>query len=192
MHAKRLRFEESILFSHLSDTWPVTMPPRWSKSRFSASYHAGLKEYQPSTWRTHPAPPSSDRSQHHSDTPVYPSASGLHSQPSPWNPSYSIPVRTPPQSHPWDTCTAPEDHRPNPASQPEQSEENMDVNLWLIEAILRAEDTPALPVSRLERHPALFPFDIKLSRSELLDSKHFELSRQGLNRQIITLVSMSS
>ena len=65
--------------------------------------------------------------------------------------------------------------------------ENVDVILWLIEAVLRAEDALMLSVTRLERHPALFPFDIKLSRSELLESQHFELSQQGLNRQMISL-----
>jgi len=70
--------------------------------------------------------------------------------------------------------------------------ENMEVNLWLIEAILRAEDIKTLPVTRLERHHALFPFNIKLSRSELIESKHFELYRQGLNRHMITLISRSS
>jgi len=76
----------------------------------------------------------------------------------------------------------------NPHTQPRKIEsENVDVNLWLIEAVLRAEDTTTLPVTRLERHPALFPFNIKLSRSKLLESKHFELSQQGLNRQMISL-----
>lgn len=65
--------------------------------------------------------------------------------------------------------------------------DNVDVNLWLIEAVLRAEDTTTLPVTQLERHPALFPFNIKISRSEILESQYFELSRQGLNRQIISL-----
>lgn len=65
--------------------------------------------------------------------------------------------------------------------------DNVDVNLWLIEAVLRAEDAPAQPLTRLERHPAIFPFNIKLSQSELLESKYFELSRQGLNRQMISL-----
>lgn len=65
--------------------------------------------------------------------------------------------------------------------------DNVDVNLWIIEAIIRAEDAPAQPLTRLERHPALFPFNIKLSRSELLESKYFELSRQGLNRQMVSL-----
>jgi len=65
--------------------------------------------------------------------------------------------------------------------------ENVEVNLWLIEALLRAENTLMLPVTRLERHPALFPFNIKLSRSILVESKHFELSRQGLDRQMIAL-----
>ena len=75
---------------------------------------------------------------------------------------------------------------PNTQSRKIESE-NVGVNLWLIEAVLRAEDTTALPVARLERHLALFPFNIKLSRSELLESTYFELSRQGLNRQMISL-----
>jgi len=41
--------------------------------------------------------------------------------------------------------------------------------------------------ARLEEHPAVFPFNIKLNRSELLESKHFELARQGLNRPMISL-----
>ena len=61
MRATSLEFEESRQVFHLSDTWPATMPPRWSKSQSSTSYHAGLKEYQPSIWRTHPAPSSPDR-----------------------------------------------------------------------------------------------------------------------------------
>ena len=64
---------------------------------------------------------------------------------------------------------------------------NLDVILWLIEAVLKAEETITLPVTSLERHPALFPFKIKLSRSELMESKRFELSKQGLDRQMVSL-----
>ena len=75
-----------------------------------------------------------------------------------------------------------------PHIQPRKIEsKNVDVNHWLIEAILRAKDTTTLPVTQLERHPALFPFNIKLNRSKLIESKYFELSRQGLNRQMISL-----
>jgi hypothetical protein len=86
----------------------------------------------------------------------------------------------------WGVLTQNEIRKPHTPSRKSESE-NKDVILWLIEALLRALDTTALPVTRLERHPALFPFNIKLSRSILLESKTFELSRQGLNRQMISL-----
>jgi len=90
----------------------------------------------------------------------------------------------------WGVLMQNENRKPHTQTRKIESE-NVDVNLWLVEAILRAEDTLTLPLTKLERHLALFPFKIKLSRSELLESKYFELSRQGLDRQIITLVSRS-
>jgi len=90
----------------------------------------------------------------------------------------------------WGVLMQNENRKPHTQTRKIESE-NVGVNLWLVEAILRAEDTLTLPLTKLERHLALFPFKIKLSRSELLESKYFELSRQGLDRQIITLVSRS-
>jgi hypothetical protein len=62
------------------------------------------------------------------------------------------------------------------------------VGAVLIEALLLHEQR-ALPVDALLRHPAMFPFKVIVRVNELRDSERFEVYRQGLDEDVVRLVS---
>jgi len=46
-----------------------------------------------------------------------------------------------------------------------------------------------LPLSQLLRHPAAFPFQVELSAHDLRRSRYFEINRQGLDLDVVSLAS---
>jgi hypothetical protein len=57
----------------------------------------------------------------------------------------------------------------------------------LIEAVLIGGRHRAAPIADIVRHPALFPFDTRVSTGELRDSGAFLVERQGLDVDIVRL-----
>ena len=57
----------------------------------------------------------------------------------------------------------------------------------LIESLLLAAEADELPAGRLRSPPALFPFALDLSTSELRRSPRFEVHRQGLDHDVVAL-----
>jgi hypothetical protein len=67
------------------------------------------------------------------------------------------------------------------------STSSQDLELWFLEAVLKAEDTDFAPLEQIYKMPSAFPFSINTPISVLLDSKKFEISQQGLNRSMISV-----
>lgn len=61
------------------------------------------------------------------------------------------------------------------------------VQVWMIEALLRAQNTPCMSLRQVETSPALFPFDVRLVVSEMRKSPRIELSRQGADVDMVAL-----
>src|SRR5690554_5872288 len=58
---------------------------------------------------------------------------------------------------------------------------------WLIECILRSSNQDESPLIDVLTSPNLFPFKIDVSKEDLAEESGFELSRQGLNREILSI-----
>lgn len=61
----------------------------------------------------------------------------------------------------------------------------------LLEGLLINEGT-AIPVEQTIRHPAIFPFDVSLHTNSLRQSLRFEVHRQGLDVDVVRMVSRES
>lgn len=61
------------------------------------------------------------------------------------------------------------------------------VQVWMIEALLRAAGTPCMSLRQVESSPALFPFDVRLVVSEMRKSPRIELTRQGADTDMVAL-----
>jgi hypothetical protein len=59
--------------------------------------------------------------------------------------------------------------------------------LWLLESLVRSSPEKEMPLISAITSAALFPFAINLFKENLLSCDNFELTRQGLNSDIITL-----
>jgi hypothetical protein len=57
----------------------------------------------------------------------------------------------------------------------------------LVEAVLLKAENEALPLSQAAGHPALFPFDVRVSSLWLRKSDRVQVFRQGLDREFIIL-----
>lgn len=57
----------------------------------------------------------------------------------------------------------------------------------LLEAILLDAEQDMLPVEQVNKHPALFPFDIRVNAQELRQSDHVRVYRQGVDVEVVTL-----
>lgn len=65
--------------------------------------------------------------------------------------------------------------------------ENLDICLWITEALLRAENKLGTSIREIVKHPSLYPFDLKLNLQEVKACKRFEVYVQGLDKQTIRL-----
>ena len=59
--------------------------------------------------------------------------------------------------------------------------ENVQVRLWLAEAVVRTSDAEMLPLDYLVASGMTFPFDYSINGGEIGGSPYFEISRQGLD-----------
>jgi hypothetical protein len=55
----------------------------------------------------------------------------------------------------------------------------------LVEAILTGGRSQAAPLADVLRHPALFPFDVRLTSGELRTAPEFDVDRQGLDVDVV-------
>jgi hypothetical protein len=72
---------------------------------------------------------------------------------------------------------------------PNQPEMSGAVARLLIEALLIGGPRPASPLMDLVRHPALFPFSVTLTGSELRGQPEFRVDRQGLDVDVVGLTA---
>lgn len=86
----------------------------------------------------------------------------------------------------WGVLTRKDDEKIYTGSKKYKSD-NLNLQLWLLEATFRAQETTVVALLSLIRHPALFPFKIDIPYSELIESNQFELSQQGLDNQVLRL-----
>jgi hypothetical protein len=61
-----------------------------------------------------------------------------------------------------------------------------DMELWLIEAVLKSGSSDFITFDQLHDIPCAFPFSFSVSLSDFFQSDTFEISQQGLNKGIIT------
>lgn len=61
------------------------------------------------------------------------------------------------------------------------------VQVWMIEALLRAQNTPCLSLRQIEVAPSLFPFAMELVVSEVRKNPRVELTRQGVDNDMLAL-----
>ncbi len=57
----------------------------------------------------------------------------------------------------------------------------------LLEAILLNTEQDMLPIEQVSKHPALFPFDVRVSAQELRQSNYIHVYRQGVDTEIVAL-----
>jgi hypothetical protein len=57
----------------------------------------------------------------------------------------------------------------------------------LVEAVLMGGRSSAGPLADMLRHPALFPFDVRLSSGELRSAPEFDVERQGLDVDVVRI-----
>ena len=62
-----------------------------------------------------------------------------------------------------------------------------DLELWFVEAVLRSGNAEFVAFEQLHNMSFAFPFSLSVSISDLFESGKFEISRQGLNREIIAI-----
>lgn len=71
---------------------------------------------------------------------------------------------------------------------PERTIEDARVAAWLIEATLVASDSHSKPLQAIIQSPALFPFSLGFpGTTQLADNNRLELSRQGLDVDMVSL-----
>jgi hypothetical protein len=62
-----------------------------------------------------------------------------------------------------------------------------EVQLLLLEALLLAEATPAVILQQLPQLPTAFPFDMNISAAHIRRSERFDVQRQGLDLDLVTI-----
>lgn len=62
----------------------------------------------------------------------------------------------------------------------------------LVEALLIRSGSPGIPVDQAIRHPSFFPFQVELSAHQLRQSERFDVHRQGLDLDVVSLATMAS
>jgi hypothetical protein len=61
------------------------------------------------------------------------------------------------------------------------------VQVWMIEALLRAQGVPCASLGQIQAAPAMFPFALKLVLAEVRESPRMELVRQGMDVDMVAL-----
>ena len=68
---------------------------------------------------------------------------------------------------------------------PSRRTENPDLVFWLFDCALRVHDAEQVQLHELARLPYVFPFDLTASVNELRLSSRFEVTRQGLDLEMV-------
>jgi hypothetical protein len=71
---------------------------------------------------------------------------------------------------------------------PARQTNNRELALWLMECALRANESEQVPLRDMGRLPYNFPFELTAFVGELRRSKRFEISRQGLDLEMVAIV----
>lgn len=61
------------------------------------------------------------------------------------------------------------------------------VQLWFLEALLRSEPTPIMPLQQLLQIPSAFPFHLDISVVAIRQSKKLEIQHQGLDLDMVVV-----
>ena len=61
--------------------------------------------------------------------------------------------------------------------------------MLLAEALIFGGEQSALPLPQLLRHPAAFPFQFEVTAHDLRRSPCFEINRQGLDIDVVSLTA---
>ncbi len=69
----------------------------------------------------------------------------------------------------------------------EMDVQDKDGALWLLHCYIQASAEETVPLTSLLAAPALFPFKLNVRLSDLGDSERFEVTRQGLNSDVVGL-----
>jgi len=72
------------------------------------------------------------------------------------------------------------------------SSANKHLNLWLLEAILLAEENHSIPFDQINKIPSAFPFELSLNYSEILESNRFIANQITGSRAMISVKSNTS
>lgn len=72
---------------------------------------------------------------------------------------------------------------------PSMETSSTEVQLWLLEALLLAEATPAVILQQLPQLPTAFPFDMNVSVAHIQRSERFDVQRQGLDLDLVTIAN---
>jgi hypothetical protein len=67
------------------------------------------------------------------------------------------------------------------------SSNNKHLNLWLLEAILLAEENHSIPFDQINKIPSAFPFEFSLNYSEILESNRFIANQITGSRAMISV-----
>ena len=59
--------------------------------------------------------------------------------------------------------------------------------IWLVEALLQAEQSKSMPLNTLQSAPTAFPFKVNIAHSQLIQSNKLEIVRQGFNTDVIRI-----
>ena len=69
---------------------------------------------------------------------------------------------------------------------------NVNIQIWLLEALLNADPSQTITLQEISRIPSLFPFTITLSTTPIITSKRFEIINQASNIQLVKLINQTS
>lgn len=67
------------------------------------------------------------------------------------------------------------------------SSTNKNLNLWLLEAILLAEENHSIPFDQINKIPSAFPFELSLNYSEILETNRFIANQITGSRAMISV-----
>ncbi len=62
-----------------------------------------------------------------------------------------------------------------------------DLKLWLLECYLTCIEQKTVSMQSLNEAPVLFPFAVDIRLGDLMDSKRYEVNRQGLDVDMVEL-----
>jgi len=68
---------------------------------------------------------------------------------------------------------------------------NVELQIWLLEALLKADPSKTTILQEISRIPSLFPFTITINTTQIINSKKFEIINQASNIQLVKLINIT-